>query len=229
MITSKGMLSKVAGLACMAALAAGLTGCQGNKKQSDLALQEASELRERNATLEQAAREKDTRIAELETRLANSVPAGTPAVTPAAPTNWQAPAPVGFNTGGNFQNDEDFQRDSSGNMVATIAGNVLFDSGQATIKSDARRQLDRIAQKLNSTYRGAQIRIEGHTDSDPIRRSKWGSNEALSKARADAVRDYLASKGVRTGRIDTDGLGSSRPKATKAASRRVEIIVMTNN
>ena len=111
-------------------------------------------------------------------------------------------------------------------MVAEVAGDVLFASGQATLKADAKKKLDSIARELNGRYSGNDIRIEGHTDSDPIRKSKWGSNEALSKARAEAVREYLQSKGVSGGRMSTVGKGSSEPKGTKAASRRVDIIIL---
>jgi flagellar motor protein MotB len=88
-----------------------------------------------------------------------------------------------------------------------------------------RKELDRIASKLTKNYRGAAIRIEGHTDSDPIKRSKWSSNDALSQARADAVKKYLVSKGVSASRLESIGYGSSQPKGTKATSRRVEIVV----
>ena len=127
--------------------------------------------------------------------------------------------------------DQDFQRDgNTGRMVAEIAGDVLFASGQATIKTDAKKQLDRIAKSLNGKFSGASIRIEGHTDSDPLvkQKAKWGSNQALSEARADAVKNYLSQKGVSSSRISTTGLGSTQPKSTKAQSRRVEIVVLTN-
>jgi chemotaxis protein MotB len=223
MMTGKGVLR----LALVVSIGAALMGCSGNKKKSDMAMQEASELRERNATLDQANRDKDARIAELETKLANAV-----AAQQQQPT-WGGGEPTtGFppsrewsgNTGGS-----DFVENEQGNMVATIAGNVLFDSGSATLKSSSKKQLDRIVRELKGNYKGLPVQVEGHTDSDPISKSKkrWGTNEALSQARADAVKNYLASQGVSSSRIDAVGFGSSKPKSTKAASRRVEIVVMT--
>jgi outer membrane protein OmpA-like peptidoglycan-associated protein len=212
------------------ALALGLTGlmlggCSNKKKAGDLAAQESVELRERNATLEQGNREKDSRIAELETKLAEC---STVAVAPTpAPTSggWQ-PQPNGYTPPAPQPRVEnDFVANPDGSAQATIAGNALFDSGKTTIKDSAKRQLDRIAKELNSNYRGAAIRIEGHTDSDPIKKSKWANNDALSQARADAVKQYLASKGVSAGRMNSIGYGSTQPKGTKAASRRVEIVV----
>jgi outer membrane protein OmpA-like peptidoglycan-associated protein len=128
-----------------------------------------------------------------------------------------------------------FSQGADGNLTATLAGEVLFDSGQATIKSSARSSLDRIASSLKGKYSGYNVRIGGHTDSDPIKKSasKWSSNDQLSQARADAVRSYLIGKGVSAGRISAVGYGSSQPKASnstksgKAQNRRVEITVLT--
>ncbi len=211
---SNGML----GVVCVAGLVLG--GC-ANKKKSDLAMQEAAELRERNATLEQSNRDKDSRIAELEARNATQ-PTQPVVVTQGAPT--QAPAPS--QDWGNGPSTRDvFQPNGQGEMVATLSGSVLFDSGQATLKSTAKKELDRVVAELKRTYRNANIRVEGHTDSDPIKRSNWRSNEELSQARADAVMRYLSSKGIGSDRMTSMGFGSSKPKSSKAASRRVEVIV----
>jgi outer membrane protein OmpA-like peptidoglycan-associated protein len=223
---SNGMRGVGRGLGLILALAIGslaLTGCANNKARVSAAEEESLALRDQNATLEQSLRERDAKVAELETALANCAPATAPAPVAAAPvTTWTPAAPVATPR---FEADEQFQRDAKGDLRASIAGNVLFDSGQATVKTSARKELDRIASKLNGAYRGAAIRIEGHTDSDPIRRSKWSSNEALSQARADAVKKYLVSKGVSASRLESIGYGSSQPKGTKASSRRVEIVV----
>jgi outer membrane protein OmpA-like peptidoglycan-associated protein len=213
----KGMLVAVLGIAAI------LGGCSGNKKQSDLAMQESAELREQNATLTQSARDKDAQIAQLEERLANCAPAGAAVSQPVS--NWQPPV-TGYNPPVSSGNSSEFtETRPNGDLVATLAGNVLFDSGKTTIKDSAKKQLDRIAREIKSQHRGAAIRVEGHTDSDPIKRSKWASNEALSQGRADAVKSYLAKAGVSTSTIESIGYGSSQPKKTKAESRRVEIVI----
>lgn len=219
---SKGMFTVALALGLAGTM---LGGCSNKKKQADLAAQEALELREQNATLTQGNREKDARIAELETKLAEcTTVAAAPAPQPQQA--WTQPAGFPPATNPNAGNDSEFRVNTqTGEAEVSIAGSALFDSGKTTIKDSAKRQLDRIARELNSTYRGAAIRIEGHTDSDPIRKSKWASNEALSQARADAVKQYLSSKGVSASRMNSIGYGSSRPKSTKAASRRVEIVV----
>ncbi len=112
------------------------------------------------------------------------------------------------------------------NETIVIAGDVLFDPGQATIKSTARKELDSVASNLKSRHSGQEIRVEGYTDSDPIKKSKWGSNEALSEARAESVRKYLITKGISSSRVSAVGMGAAKPKSNKKESRRVEIVVV---
>lgn len=212
---------RLGGAAATAAIVMGLAGCKNvSKSDYDAALNENAELRTRLQTLEAERNAKDVQIAEQlrQTGNQNTDP------------GYGANVPATTNTNENFSpraNDQDFKYDN-GRMVAEIAGDVLFSSGQATIRTEARKQLDRIAKTLNSKYKGASIRIEGHTDTDQIKKSHWQSNQALSEARADAVKAYLASKGVSSSRISTTGLGSTQPKSTKALSRRVEVIVLAN-
>lgn len=111
-------------------------------------------------------------------------------------------------------------------VVITVAGDVLFASGQTALKPDAKKELDKIARDLQGKYSGHSVRVEGYTDSDPIKKSKFPSNEALSQARAESVEKYLISKGVSSNRISAQGMGAAKPKGTKAASRRVEIVVV---
>ncbi len=110
--------------------------------------------------------------------------------------------------------------------VFVVAGDVLFDSGSATLKSSAKKELASIANRIKSRHSGQRVRVEGYTDSDPIRKSKWKTNDALSEARAESVRAYLVSQGVSSGRISAVGMGAAKPKATKKDSRRVEIVVV---
>lgn len=208
------------GLAVLMAAGLGALGaCSSDTpSEADLAKQEAAELRERNAALEQETRTQASQIADLQSQLAS---ARTQAPAGGTGGGWDTPR-----SGGGGGSSDNFDRDSRGRMVAEIAGDVLFASGQATLKAESKKKLDSIARELNGRYAGNDIRIEGHTDSDPIRKSRWASNEALSKARADAVREYLQSRGVSSGRMSTVGKGSSEPKSTKAASRRVDIVIL---
>jgi chemotaxis protein MotB len=111
-------------------------------------------------------------------------------------------------------------------VVVGVAGDVLFDSGRVDLKSSSRSTLDRIAGVLNSQYSGRQIRIEGYTDTDPIRKSEWKTNERLSAERAMSVEAYLVSKGVDNDRVYSAAFGPAQQRGSKAQSRRVEIVVL---
>ena len=119
---------------------------------------------------------------------------------------------------------------TSGEQTLRVAGDVLFDSGSATLKPTARKTLSKVADALKSEYAGKPVRVEGHTDSDPIRKSKdkFPTNDALSLARANAVEQYLQQQGVESSRLEAKGLGATQPRGgAKSGDRRVEIIVVT--
>jgi outer membrane protein OmpA-like peptidoglycan-associated protein len=109
-------------------------------------------------------------------------------------------------------------------MVMTLS-DVLFDTGQATLKPGADRALDRLAQFLKDSP-GTHVIIEGHTDS--VGTDDY--NLGLSQRRAQAVADALRSRGVSTDRTDTKGLGKAYPVASnetqagRQQNRRVEIV-----
>ncbi|MHC5024753.1 MAG: OmpA/MotB family protein [Planctomycetota bacterium] len=116
----------------------------------------------------------------------------------------------------------------AGEVTATIESDVLFDPGKATLKAAAKQALNAVADVLNSSYAGQPVRIGGHTDSDPIRKSGHKSNYHLGFERAFAVREYLVSRGVTTSRLYLASYGPDKPRDTKAHSRRVEIAVIVN-
>ncbi len=111
-------------------------------------------------------------------------------------------------------------------------GGALFSSGQATLTMTGRRELNTIIDQLNRSYRGMPIRVLGHTDNQPIRKSKWKDNLQLSGARAMEVRRYMVAKGIPAEDIETIAMGSSDPVASnstsagRARNRRVEIAVI---
>ncbi|MCW4461178.1 OmpA family protein [Sphingomonas sp. BT-65] len=100
------------------------------------------------------------------------------------------------------------------------------------IRADAQGTLDRLAQLIAAGGGGA-ITIEGHTDA----KGDDAYNKKLSEARTEAVKTYLAGKGVEAARMRTIGLGELRPVAPNAKSdgsddeacrqrnRRVEVIL----
>lgn len=110
-------------------------------------------------------------------------------------------------------------------LVLTL-GDVLFDSGQATLKPGANRTIGALVTFLNENPE-RNVLIEGFTDS-------VGSDElnlGLSQRRADAVRTALVERGIAGTRIRTRGFGESYPVASndtaagRQQNRRVEIVI----
>jgi outer membrane protein OmpA-like peptidoglycan-associated protein len=103
---------------------------------------------------------------------------------------------------------------------------ISFDTGRADIKPSFRPVLDNFAQTMAANP-GATVQIIGHTDST----GSAGVNDALSRERAMATRDYLTTRGVAGTRISIDGRGSREPvadnttEAGRARNRRVELFV----
>lgn len=208
-------------LAGTLALGLGMGGCQNNKQAQEEAANENSELRTKNAQLEQSLRERDATIAELQkSQQAQQVVQQPPSNDIGGGGGNRPPS------GGNFGDGVGVDTTAEGTRL-TVAGDVLFASGSADLKSTAKKTLDKVASELKSNkYARYSVRVDGYTDSDPIKRSKWGTNEALSEARARSVENYLQSKGVSSSRLSAVGRGSANPKKTKAESRRVEIIIL---
>ena len=119
-----------------------------------------------------------------------------------------------------------------GGATIILASDVTFKAGRADLSGRAVEILKRVAAALKSTEGVRAVRIEGHTDADPIRKSGWKNNEELSLARAKMVRKYLVTQGFAEDFLSVDGLGSKKPiesnktKAGKARNRRVEIILL---
>lgn len=126
-----------------------------------------------------------------------------------------------------------WERGALGDSV-TVGTDVLFPAGKAELAKAGKTALDRLAGDLKGTYAGLPIRVYGHTDSDPIRRSRqlWEDNLDLSANRAMAVARYLISKGISAKTIETVAMGENHPvtdntsTAGKAKNRRVEIVVI---
>lgn len=114
-----------------------------------------------------------------------------------------------------------------GNQIKlTMPENVTFATGRYDLSANAQNSLNGAAQTL-ATYNETTISIIGHTDST----GNDSINIPLSQNRANAVAQYLVSKGVASSRISTAGRGASQPIATNttpeglALNRRVEILI----
>ena len=114
-------------------------------------------------------------------------------------------------------------------LVVTFPGDVLFDTGSATLSAGAQQRLSSFAQTLNR-YPESDLVVRGHTDSV----GTMALNDRLSQDRAESVRSYLMSQGVAGNRISATGMGAQYPVASntneagRQQNRRVEIELRPN-
>ncbi|MBL9079836.1 MAG: OmpA family protein [Planctomycetes bacterium] len=179
-------------------------------------------------------RERDERIRELSgdiARLRNENEELQRRELP-TPQNAAAPREQGAGVIGQIQDEVGGDAVVSyrrGRISIGVEDSVTFDSGSTKLKGSANRVLDRVAQVLRSRFAGHRFYVEGHTDSDPIQKTKdrFRSNRHLSAERADSVAAYLIQQGVPEANIVVVGYGQFDPvdAKTKAKNRRVEIVV----
>ena len=116
-------------------------------------------------------------------------------------------------------------REEDGKLVISLSG-VLFETGKADLNSLARERLDTVATALTA-YPDRVVAIEGHTDAQ----GDEEKNRTLSQLRANAVREYLESKGIPAEQLRAEGRGEESPIASndtpegRANNRRVEIVL----
>ena len=110
---------------------------------------------------------------------------------------------------------------------------VLFEPGQATVNAAGHAEMDQLAGALIQLEREIPpdlpwvMRVDGHTDTKPIKSVLFPSNWELSAARAIAVVEYLAGKGVDPRRLVAAGFGEFAPIEGTAGddskNRRIEL------
>jgi flagellar motor protein MotB len=120
-----------------------------------------------------------------------------------------------------------------GKVTFTILSEVLFDSGEATLKSRGKSALAEAAGVIRNNFPNANLEVRGHTDNQPIRYSDWEDNWELSGARARRVLGYLEdNEGFDSQRLSFRGFGPTRPVASnetakgRRQNRRAEIVVL---
>ena len=115
-------------------------------------------------------------------------------------------------------------------LAFQMQGEVLFQSGKAEITPEGRATLAQLVPFLRESAR--QLRVDGHTDSDPIRHSQWKTNLRLSAERGMAVYQFLVDSGIDPLRCYVAAFGEHRPAvagttpADKRKNRRVEITML---
>jgi outer membrane protein OmpA-like peptidoglycan-associated protein len=110
--------------------------------------------------------------------------------------------------------------------VSSRSYHIEFETGSATIRPASYKMLDEIFESA-VVAEGLKLGVYGHTDNN----GSDAVNVPLSEKRAAAVKEYLVSKGLKDGRVETQGLGSSKPVADnnteggRSRNRRVEIVL----
>lgn len=109
-----------------------------------------------------------------------------------------------------------------------LAEKIQFKVGSPELLPASAGLLDQVARLLLAHREITKVRIDGHTDSV----GNNGKNLALSQARAESVRAYLARRGVDADRMAAKGFGETRPvgdnrtAAGRDRNRRVEITIL---
>ncbi len=114
-------------------------------------------------------------------------------------------------------------------IKVTFESGILFATNQSTLNAASQNSLTSFATSLKNNP-DTDVQIYGHTDSS----GSDAINNPLSEKRAQAVQNFLASKGVSGSRMVSQGYGSTQPVADnttaagKAQNRRVEIYILPN-
>lgn len=211
-------------------LAASL-GCQGQhsteKANFDALKQENARLMEKNEALQS---EGESLRVKMENERAATPPSAVMPMSPSVPTG---PTPAS----GQFDLDA-IQRQlppgatvvlRHGEPAIVVEGSLMYGSGSVNITPKGRQILDQVAGILNRSFPGHMIRVEGHTDTDPIVRTKnlYKNNWELASKRATEVVEYLVTKGVDPKRIYAGAFSMYHPVSNdKTKNRRVEIVVL---
>ena len=118
------------------------------------------------------------------------------------------------------------ERVTADRLKVTVSNEVAFDYKSTAIRPDFLPTLERVAEVL-ARDDGTRVLVVGHTDA--VGSSTY--NQELSLARAEEVREALATYGVEPGRVRAEGRGEAEPRAGndseagREANRRVEILI----
>ncbi len=119
-------------------------------------------------------------------------------------------------------------------LLLTFNDKYLFAPASATLDSEARKLLDKVGVLICKKFILHAMRVEGHTDSDPIHSYTYPSNWELSAARASSVVRYMISRfNFSPSLFSAVGYADTRPvenaiSPKDPANRRVEILIMKN-
>lgn len=231
-------MKRVAGLGLLGLLSFVAVGCastdadwrerylEKERDASDLAAQLSQERDARSnavAELEQAR----AQIQDLEAR--NAALASRPAAPAAAPSGGD----VNETLARLKRNGIDAYQTADGNISIVLPADINFAAGSKDLTPAGRKSVEQVAREINGQFSGYTVRIEGHTDGDPIRKSKFTDNWELGSERALTVLRQLQSahkvapeRLVAATRGETFPVADNKSDKGKARNRRVEVVVI---
>jgi chemotaxis protein MotB len=125
--------------------------------------------------------------------------------------------------------------DERGLVIRLLTDKVLFDSGEATIKSRAFPLIDNVGRLIAGAHLSNPIRVEGNTDNVPISGGTFSSNWELSAGRATAVLERFLNDGIPPSRLSMAGYADQNPIAPnstadgRSVNRRVDVVILRHN
>jgi chemotaxis protein MotB len=118
-------------------------------------------------------------------------------------------------------------------LVVSFKQAALFPSGEDVVSDDAYQSLEKVAAAMLKIPN--PVRLEGHTDSRPIKTSRFRSNWELSAGRSIALLEILSARfGAPRERISIAGYADNAPLASndtdegRARNRRVDIVILND-
>jgi flagellar motor protein MotB len=214
----KTLLAKLAVVSGLAFAAVGCAGVNWQAKHDEVA-REREDLQRRNTALEGQLAASDARTAAMEREISQRR-----AAPKAGAHETDMDVPAGLRDKGIRMS----QRGSD--TVLDLPSDVFFGSGSATLSKEGTKVLAQVVDVVKKhAAPGSLIRVEGHADSDPIRRtkSKYHCNWELSFERAHAVVHFMIDKGMDPKQLACDCYGEYQPQdaKNKSKNRRVEIVI----
>jgi len=211
------MSKKLAALLALAVSAASAIGCSSGadlQGRIDELTREQEELQRQKEQAESEALSYKAKCEALERDSRRTPPPAPPVVSTAAPADTDG---------------MDIRRRGNETII-NLPSDVFFASGSATLNGSGEKSMAKIAEYIRKNHPSGLIRVEGHSDCDPIRRTKakFHCNWDLSFQRAHAVMHFLVEKGqVDPHHMVCEAYGEFQPQnpKDKAKNRRVEIVI----
>lgn len=200
-----------------------LAACAGNKDKSDPAPQaqaiavpdRSDELTRENSRLTGENARLRTQLTDAERELLKARRERMPAPPPPTTTNLKGHQDVEV-------------EDRADRTIVRVPADLTFRSGQHSLTGDGQKVIEDIASLIKKSHPAGAIRVEGHADADPIKKSVNHCNTELAFKRAHTVMHALVEKGVPAARVAVASHGEHDPRDpnNKAKNRRVEIVIL---